>query len=125
MKFHKLPRILIVDDEKDLCILLRSAILKSTDADIEMSNNVADAKLKIIKQEYDIVFFDYNLPDGTGAELVEYTIKHKKVAPHIIAMSADTNEEDVKHLRRIGVNYFMAKPLSFSKISQSIAPLIN
>ena len=60
-------KVLIIDDEIDLCLLLKGYFLrKSYDVFISHSLNEGISTLKDIQP--DIVFIDNNLPDGTGWE---------------------------------------------------------
>lgn len=58
-------KILIVDDEQDYCMIMKS-YFEDKNYDVHLAYNLTDG-LKLIKQESpDILFLDNNLPDGEG-----------------------------------------------------------
>ncbi len=61
-------KVLIIDDETDLCLLLKSYILsKYRDKyEVRISHSLADGLAHISSEIPDIIFLDNDLPDGTG-----------------------------------------------------------
>jgi DNA-binding response OmpR family regulator len=60
-------KVLIIDDELDLCFLLKMHLI-SKQYDVEMAYNLKDGLLKLDSYEPDVLFLDNNLPDGHGWE---------------------------------------------------------
>ena len=58
-------KILIVDDERDFCRLLRDYLV-SRDCVVEIRHTIADASARVKSYLPDVVFLDNNLPDGQG-----------------------------------------------------------
>jgi DNA-binding response OmpR family regulator len=58
-------KVLIIDDEADLCMLLR-AYFQKKGFQVSIANTLADGKRLVEEFEPDDVFLDHNLPDGTG-----------------------------------------------------------
>jgi DNA-binding NtrC family response regulator len=58
-------RVLIIDDEIDLCHLLKGYFLKK-DYDVYLSHSLKEGISLVDSLQPDIVFLDNNLPDGTG-----------------------------------------------------------
>jgi len=58
-------KILIIDDETDLCLLLKNYFLRKN-YEVIVSHSLAEGKLLLTKILPDILFLDNNLPDGTG-----------------------------------------------------------
>lgn len=69
-----MKKILLVDDEKDLCFLL-SAFLEDEHTEVRMSHSIRDAE-KLLREGFspDILFLDLNLPDGFGPDLIQMDI---------------------------------------------------
>ncbi len=60
-------KVLIIDDETDLCHLLRSYILsKDKNYDVHISHSLADGLTNISTEKPGIIFLDNDLPDGAG-----------------------------------------------------------
>ncbi|MEI8280631.1 MAG: response regulator [Bacteroidota bacterium] len=58
-------KILIIDDEEDLCMLIKGYFLKNK-YDVHIANTLQDGMNKVKTLSPDIIFLDNNLPDGTG-----------------------------------------------------------
>ena len=62
-------RILVVDDELDMLMLLQMIIEDNTDYAVETTNNPSEA-LKLLSQKcYDLVISDLKMPGMDGLEL--------------------------------------------------------
>lgn len=111
-----LRHILIVDDEQDICFLVRNILKRKTTASIDVAYSVSDAKKKLSTGKYDLAFFDLRLQDGTGVDLVKFTQAEIKNLPYIAVISAYTSTIDVSELEDLQINEFIPKPLSSEKI---------
>ncbi|MBL7762408.1 MAG: response regulator [Chitinophagaceae bacterium] len=58
-------KILIIDDEKDFCLLLKSYFIKKG-CDAFIANSLAEGFAMIKMIHPDVIFLDNNLPDGYG-----------------------------------------------------------
>ena len=65
----KREKILIIDDEKDFCQLLKN-YLERKNYQVEVYNLLNDGLHAIEKHSAGIVFLDNNLPDGLGWEKI-------------------------------------------------------
>ncbi len=62
---QRIKKIVIIDDEKDLCLLLQSYCIKNN-YEVHISHSLYEG-LQILNQVIpDVVFIDNNLPDGEG-----------------------------------------------------------
>ena len=62
-------KVLIVDDETDLCLLLKGYFLRKG-YEVLISHALKEGLLVLDKTRPDILFIDNNLPDGAGWEAV-------------------------------------------------------
>lgn len=112
----EIRHILIVDDEEDICYLVKNILKRKTTAKIDISTSVVEAKAKLANKHYDLAFLDMRLNDGSGADVIEFI--HDKIdnPPFIAVISAYNSEEDLKLLNTLKINQFISKPLSREKI---------
>ncbi len=116
MEKTDLEHILIVDDEKDICLLVRSILKRKTAAKIDVAYSVSEGKEKLHQVDYDLVFFDVRLRDGSGIDLVKEVKSEFNEPPYIAMISAYTSKIDMDLIDELNVNEFIPKPLSSEKI---------
>ena len=58
-------KILIIDDEIDLCLLLKDYFVRKS-YDVAVVHTLEEGKKLLYDMKPDILFLDNNLPDGTG-----------------------------------------------------------
>jgi DNA-binding response OmpR family regulator len=61
-----MEKVLIIDDELDLCLLMKTYFHQKKKYVVELAHTLTDGLSKIDKFSPDIVFLDNNLPDGLG-----------------------------------------------------------
>ena len=81
----KQKKILIIDDEADLCLLLTS-YFKTRNYDVHSAATLKDGLLEMQELCPDILFLDNNLPDGIGWSKVE-SFLHVNPALRLFLMS--------------------------------------
>jgi len=87
--------ILIIDDEEDLCELLKTAPGKDKYL-VDCAQTLSDADSKIRDKHPDIILLDNNLPDGSGLEYFNlYSRRFKKSS--VVFITADT-AADIWHI---------------------------
>ena len=97
-------KILIVDDEIDICYLL-SGILKQKNYRTTFVNTLSDAQLMLKKETPSLVFLDNHLPDGLGIDFIEH-IKKNYPAIKIVMITANDGSIDRQKAFEEGVDYF-------------------
>ena len=58
-------KILIIDDETDLCLLLKEYFVRKN-YEVIVSHTLQEGKVLLTENKPDILFLDNNLPDGIG-----------------------------------------------------------
>lgn len=71
----KLIKILIVDDEKEVRLIIQKRLLHYYNCWVDISSNVNDACNFIKRKRYDIIFFDYLFLDNIDGFDFLYNIK--------------------------------------------------
>lgn len=113
----KIQRILIIDDEKDLCWLLSNALLDKG-YDVKTANTLRQG-IDLLKKKPDLIFLDLKLPDGDGMDILPI-IKKKRVEPIVVIISAYGSEDRMVDANEKGVHGFIDKPFSEEKIIQTL-----
>jgi len=113
-------RILVVDDEADICLLL-SSILKRLGHEVICSHTLAEGKSDFLSFGPDLMFMDINLPDGNGLEEVS-SFQDLNHDVRIIMISAYDFPQEIKKTEQLNLT-LLRKPFNREKIIQAIQPL--
>lgn len=109
--------ILIIDDEKELCLLLENFLAKKTRS-IDYSNSLETGMEKFKQMQPDLLILDHNLPDGNGIDNISM-FKKLNNSLRIIIISAMSNLRN-EALEK-GADFFIEKPISFSQLKNILA----
>jgi DNA-binding response OmpR family regulator len=115
--------ILIIDDEKDLCQLVR-LILKDQDYKVDCAFSLKEGKRKWVNLEPTVILLDQNLPDGSGLDLVEhnpYLLSSSKV----IMITADTRPSTKTRAEMAQIDHFIQKPFSLKLIRELLQEIFS
>ena len=119
-------RIVIIEDERDLGMLMRNFLVKqltndSSETTIKVFTSLSEGLSCIRQINPEWVFIDNNLPDGKGIDEIE-SIKSFETSLHqtrVVMMSAMTNLRDEAFKK--GADYFLDKPISFVEVQSIFA----
>jgi len=111
----KNPRILVVDDERDLLHLMTVALQKEGFKQIETAETVAGGWDAFQSFKPDIAILDIMLPDGDGYELCR-KIRERSNIP-ILFLSAKSEEIDKILGLSIGGDDYITKPFSPKEVA--------
>ena len=115
-------RILIVDDEIEMCEPFRELILENqpNQYEVEIAKDGREGLALNSEFEPDIVFFDIKMPHMTGPEMVDEIKKGTGHKPRLfVALSADGYHEVVNEIKRQGYSVFV-KPFNLEKVLKFI-----
>jgi DNA-binding NtrC family response regulator len=121
-KEEKRPQVLIIDDEADVCYLLKG-ILKQKNIDAAYVNTLAEGEDALEKYESPVIFLDNHLPDGFGMDYIS-TFKKEHPASKIVMLTAYDNYTDRERAYKEGVDFFIGKPFTKEIILKTIERLI-
>src|SRR4026208_216650 len=102
-------RILIIDDDVDMCLLLSKFLVKKG-YEAEATYSATKGILKFTEGKYDIVLCDYRLGDKDGKDVLQ---KIKEINPHTIVIII-TGYSDIKtavDVIKMGAFDYITKPL--------------
>lgn len=102
-------RILVVDDELDMLMLLRMIIEDNTDYEVETTNNPSEALKMVMENDYDLVISDLKMPGMDGLELFDEVKEMDPDLPLIIITAYGSLETSAEAIKK-GVADFITKP---------------
>ena len=77
-------RILVIDDELDMLMLLKMIIEDNTSYNVETTNNPAEGLKMLAEEAYDLVISDLKMPGMDGLEVFDELRKMRPDIPLII-----------------------------------------
>ncbi len=115
-----MAKILIVDDEKQICEEFRD-ILQEDGHEVEIALNGLEGIKKIEEGPYDLVFLDVLMPRMEGREAFEKIKKIRDVPVAIMSGYIPPNKE--KEVLALGAVACLRKPLDLGRIRTLIGSL--
>jgi DNA-binding NtrC family response regulator len=103
-------RILIVDDECSIADAL-AIILTDEGYAVETADQMAAARSLLRAHDFDLIFMDLRLPDGTGIELLD-AVKQASPATEVILMTGHGSLEVTIEAIKKGAFYYIEKPFT-------------
>ncbi|MBM7542805.1 response regulator transcription factor [Amphibacillus cookii] len=112
------PRILIVDDENDLCQLMKTSLNKEGFTMIETAGSVQEGWQKFQDFSPKLAILDVMLPDGEGYDLCKKIREVSRIP--ILFLSAKTDEVDRILGLAIGGDDYITKPFSPKEVAYRV-----
>src|SRR4051812_34872477 len=97
-------KILIVEDEGEMCLML-NILLSQEDLELDHVNNLLAAEEYLQKQKPSVMILDNRLPDGFGIDYVSYIKKNYPEIKVIMMTGQDASARDVA--LENGADYFL------------------
>lgn len=115
-------KILIIDDDKELCALIKQSVLtENIDADYCYFGKAGLEKLK--SNDYQLVILDVMIPGMDGFETLEQ-IRKESSLPILMFTSKNDNVSKVRGLRA-GADDYLTKPFYMDELIARIVSLIR
>jgi two-component system OmpR family response regulator len=118
MRENGQTKVLIVDDEVDICFLF-DRILRKRNLKMICAYNLAEAKASMQTETPSVIFLDNCLPDGQGMDLIPYLKQHYPGIQVVMVTANDSAADKNKAFQR-GADDFLGKPLSLARINSAL-----
>ncbi len=117
-------RILVVDDEEDLCEILKFNL--ETEGYIVDTANSAEEALKIELNKYNLILLDVMMGEISGFKMASMLKKNNKTASiPIIFITAKDTENDKLTGFNLGADDYISKPFSLKEVMARIKALLR
>ena len=116
------PQALIIDDETDICYLLKS-ILSLKNFETAYATTLEEGERYLKQHDPVVIFLDNHLPDGFGID----TIRHFKTQypfSKIVMLTAHDTSTDREKAYKEGVDFFIGKPFTRDMIFKTVEKII-
>jgi DNA-binding response OmpR family regulator len=116
-------RILVVDDDRRLCAVIKRGLLEESYA-VDLAYDGEEGEYLAEVNPYDLIILDIMLPNKDGIEVC-HELRAKKVnAPILMLTAKDTVEDRVRGLDT-GADDYLVKPFAFSELLARVRALLR
>jgi len=112
-------KVLVVDDELDICILLGRQ-LEKLGLDVSYCVTIKEAIAKLKSDTYGLIFIDLNITDGSGYDVISSIGEANRDALVVVISAYDGEREKAI---QAGANWFVPKPFSKRSIREALEKL--
>jgi DNA-binding response OmpR family regulator len=117
------PKILIVDDEKDLCEILQFN-LESEGYLVDVAHSGEEA-LKKPLEEFSLILLDVMMGGISGFKTANLIRKERRLDVPVIFLTAKNGENDVLTGFNLGADDYIAKPFSIKEVAARIRAILK
>ena len=117
------PKILIVDDEPHLRMLIQQTLEELEDEGVELltATNGEEALETIQSEAPNLVFLDVMMPKKNGFDVCHAVKNELGLAHiHVILLTAKGQEFDRQRGQQVGANLYLTKPFDFPELEARI-----
>lgn len=110
--------VLVVEDDPMSRIFMEK-ILRRLNVDADFAKDGLEALRMYMKEEYDLIFLDIQMPVMNGyetAELIRQQEKMTSIHVPIVAVTAYALEEDREKCMKVGMDEYLPKPVSMESL---------
>jgi DNA-binding NtrC family response regulator len=118
-------RLMIIDDETSIGIMLEKALMRSKDISVTYFDNPVTALSRFRHGDYDGVLLDIMMPQKDGISVLE-EIKAKDPECVVIMMTAYSTLDKVLQSHKIGADHYILKPFdSLGNVETKVRELVK
>ncbi len=117
------PVALVVDDEPDIRELL-AMTLERMDIEASTCGDVATARDRLSRREFQLCLTDMRLPDGDGIELIEW-MQSRGLKTPVAVITAHGNVETAVRALKAGAFDFISKPLDVKVLRKLVGTALK
>jgi DNA-binding response OmpR family regulator len=117
-------RVLIIDDDKELCALMKKCIEQEKLSAVTVYNGIEGVRLiDENKDSYSLIILDVMLPDIDGFQILQ-KIRDTSNIP-VLMLTAKSSEEDKVFGLRLGADDYLTKPFGINELLARVNSLIR
>lgn len=123
---HRMPRVLVVDDDAMVRRLMLQAIEKSAQYQVDEADNGVDGLIKIGTHPPDLLILDLMMPGMNGLEVCQAIYKKEPFAEmKVLITTGHPHHPDLKKITALGFTNIHAKPFTIQGFLQAVATIMN
>ncbi|MBN1232796.1 MAG: response regulator [Candidatus Coatesbacteria bacterium] len=123
MTKNRIVKILILDDEEDICMVFKDMLVEyGYQVDFAYDGNSGIDLLKTKK--YDVVISDLSMPNLSGLEVARW-IKQHSPSTGVFLLTGWSIQIDMMQIKEAGVDSLISKPFKFEEVIEALNNYID
>ncbi len=118
-----MARILLADDDKQLCSLVRDWLVHENYT-VDMAHSGGNAEEMLKSYDYDVVILDWDMPEKKGIEVCQGYRKNGGTSPVLMLTGKNSIDEKESGLDA-GADDYLTKPADLRELSARIRALLR
>lgn len=118
-----MAKILLVEDDKSYSVEI-ICCLQALKMSADPAYTVTQARELVFFSKYDLIVLDWNLPDGTGPELLK-ELRNKGVMTPVLMLTARKEVSEIVAGFDAGADDYLCKPFHFDELVARIGSLLR
>jgi two-component system response regulator HydG len=118
-------KILIIDDEEDLCLLMKLNLESSGEFEVITAFSGQEAISKIKDIAFDLVITDYNMPDMNGEDVINQAKEMKPSLPILLFSVYHDDSFTLTSRIKNKADGIISKPIDHSQLNKVIHEVLN
>lgn len=116
-------RVLIVDDDRNLCKAF-SRVIEKKNYDVHLAHTLKEANRLLSFWKFDSILVDIFLGSEDGMQILKQNLNHKFETP-VIIMTGDPSLQTATHALRLNAYDYLQKPISSRQLVHSISRAVE
>lgn len=121
---RKPGRILVVDDEVNLALMLKDGLNKLPNCEVAMATSGEQALQLFAEQPFDLLITDHKMPGLDGLTLAT-RVRRLYPLTAIVMMTAYGNDDLRKRATRVSIRHFLDKPVQLTDLRLAVLEALS
>ena len=118
-----MPKIMVVDDELEICAFLKS-FFEERMYEVITATSGEEALRKVEKEHPQVILLDLKMPGRDGIEILR-ELKQKYPKIKVIMVTAVETSDKIEQAIRLGADNYITKPLSLEYLEMDVKEKIT
>jgi DNA-binding response OmpR family regulator len=119
------PKILVVDDEPDVLLIVKTG-MQAEGYDVVTASNGVDALAMVKEEKPDVVILDVMMPLMDGFEvLAKLKEDDATAAVPVIMLTGLSERSKIQKALISGIHFYVVKPFEFEELIQKVRTVLN
>lgn len=119
-----MAKVLIVEDDPDLCVALSDSLTDDEHHTVEVTQTGQEFLIAVEASEYDVIILDWDLPDVSGVDLLKKFRSSGGMTP-VIMLTGKGNLADKELGLDSGADDYLTKPFHLQELAARIRSLLR